>query len=123
MSRNARWGTGLLVLAVLGLVVVLPPLALAGVGWVTGGVGPMMSGAWGGHEGWTSWWVFLVGAGARLLWLGALLAVGYLVYRAVTGDEATDPALEALRTAYARGELGQEEYERRRETLTRDEEE
>ena len=82
---------------------------------------PMM-GAWGvGHmNGWMwdgtgpSWaWIFM-----WLVMLGILLGGGYLVYRAIrTPGESSDPALEELRAAYARGELSDEEFETRRERL------
>ena len=50
-----------------------------------------------------------------------LLGGGYLLYRAFTRDNLrTDPALEELRLAYARGELSEEEFETRRSRLQRD---
>ncbi|MEF8851348.1 MAG: SHOCT domain-containing protein [Haloarculaceae archaeon] len=53
-----------------------------------------------------------------------VVGLGYLLYRAVagtrTGTPAADPAVEELRIAYARGEVDDEEYERRRERLQRD---
>ena len=57
-----------------------------------------------------------------LMWvvfLAVIIGIGYLLFRAVrspTGREA-DPALEELRTAYARGDLSDEEFEQRRRRL------
>ena len=55
-----------------------------------------------------------------LMWLIVLLVViggGYLLYRAVRrpGDRDTDTALEELRLTYARGELTDDEFEKRYE--------
>jgi putative membrane protein len=57
-----------------------------------------------------------------LIWLVVLVGGGYLVYRWATGDGSigTDPALEELRMAYARGDVTEEEYERRRSKLERE---
>ena len=85
-------------------------------------------GMWGaGHMGSGTW----DGTGATWMWLGmwlfpllVLVGIGYLVYAAVrrssTGAAESDPALEELRLAYARGELTDEEFETRRERLRRD---
>lgn len=77
---------------------------------------------WNGHmwgDGGLGW-VWLI------MWVGALavfLGIGYLLYRATLGgsDRRTDPAIEELRRAYARGDISDEEFERRRERLRRDE--
>jgi putative membrane protein len=62
----------------------------------------------------------LVGVLMQLLFLAAIVVAGYLVYRAVrTADSGTDRALEELRLAYARGDLTDEEYEQRKDTLER----
>nr|WP_245809964.1 SHOCT domain-containing protein [Halorubrum vacuolatum] len=69
------------------------------------------------------------GTGVSWMWallsivpLLLILGVGYLLYRGVRGSETNrpDPALEALRAAYARGDLTDEEFETRRERLTRE---
>jgi len=69
------------------------------------------------------------GTGATWMWLLmvsipllVILAVGYLLYSTVrqSSAERTDPALEELRTAYARGDLTDEEFEERRERLRRE---
>jgi putative membrane protein len=59
------------------------------------------------------------GLGMMLLFVVILVGIGYVVYRAFTSEKIapSDPALEELRVAYARGELNQEEFEQRREDL------
>ena len=112
------------VLVALGVVLVAPVLFM-GFG-MTGfgpmGYGPMMGGMWGsgtGTGGTVPGWMFLVSAAMQLLFLAVLVGAGYLVYRAVVGSEDGDPALEELRLAYARGDIDDEEYERRRDALER----
>lgn len=51
------------------------------------------------------------------LWLGLLAGVLYLSYRSLSGTGPTDPAMDALDEAYARGEVSEAEYERRRARL------
>jgi len=110
-----------IVLIVLGAVVVLPVLFM---GFGMTGFGPMTGGMWGGHmwsDGTVPGWMVLVGVLMQLLFLAAIVGAGYLVYRAVTtADSGTDRALEELRLAYARGDLTDEEYEQRKDTLERD---
>nr|WP_302080547.1 SHOCT domain-containing protein [Salinibaculum sp. KK48] len=51
-----------------------------------------------------------------------LLGGGYLVFRrADEGQTPRNPAMEELRTAYARGDLTDEEFESRRDKLGRTE--
>ncbi|MFA1609964.1 SHOCT domain-containing protein [Halobellus rubicundus] len=134
---STRWLVGGVV--ALAALVFLAPLLVGGgaMGWggmgagMTGGMG---SGTWGPmHGGWMmdgatagagGWWWLLLAALWRLLVLAALVGGGYLLYRAVVGDgvgdvdgTGADPAIRELRTAYARGDLSDEEYERRRERL------
>lgn len=49
-------------------------------------------------------------------------AGGYLIYRGLRRaiGHRTDPAIEELRQAYARGDLTDEEFEQRRERLQQD---
>jgi putative membrane protein len=119
-----RWLLGALV--VLGALLFAGPLLFGMGGGMTSGMwgGGMTGGMWGPmHDGWMGggttggsvwWWAF------ALLWrlalLGVLVVVGYLLYRAAAG-ERTDPAVRELRSAYARGDISEEEYERRRERL------
>lgn len=94
------------------------------------GFGPMTGGMWGsghmwdGHmwgDGTVSGWVVLVGLVMQLLFLLAIVGAGYLIYRALTtADDGHTGALEELRFAYARGDLTDEEYEQRKDTLERD---
>ncbi|MEM4780596.1 MAG: SHOCT domain-containing protein [Halalkalicoccus sp.] len=70
-----------------------------------------------GHMGWAA-----DGGMGVWGWLMPLLALlvlgvgGYLLYGVLSGS-VTDPALEELRSAYARGEIDDEEFETRRERL------
>jgi len=121
-----------IVLVLVGALVVLPTLFM-GFGMM--GTGPMggmgHDGMWGSGGGVPGWWP-LVGLLLQLAFLAAVVGLGYLLYRAVAGSEtdtatevrsgatAGDPAIEELRLAYARGEFDEDEYERRRERLQRD---
>ena len=97
------------VLLVLGAIVVLPLVTMdLGFGGSMG-YGGMMGGGAG-------WWP-LVGP-AVLAGLLAVLGGGYLLVRRRDGEQR-DEALAQLRTAYARGDLSDEEFERRRERLER----
>ncbi|RKD89016.1 SHOCT domain-containing protein [Halopiger aswanensis] len=87
---------------------------------------PMM-GVWGGHMwnggawgGTGATWMWVLMAAIPLL---VVLGLGYLLYGAFrrSSGQRTDPALEELRAAYARGDLTDEEFERRRERLQREE--
>ena len=68
----------------------------------------------------TPWWLLVVGVVVQLSLLAALVVAGYLAFRALTDSTQEDAALEELRRAYARGDLTDEEFERRRERLTND---
>ncbi|AXG08118.1 SHOCT domain-containing protein [Haloplanus rubicundus] len=96
-----------------------------GLGGGMMGGGMMGGGMWGGHmwsDGGVSGWWLLVGLLGRVLTLLVVVGVGYLIYRALTeSDEGIDEAMDELRLAYARGDIDDEEYERRRKTLERDE--
>lgn len=64
------------------------------------------------------------GVGGTVLMVIPLLilaGLGYLLYIGASNDESPgmDGALEELRAAYARGELSDEEFERRRDRLQR----
>lgn len=116
--------TRTLVLLLLAAVILLPFLTMGmGFGGTMGGPmgGPMMGGGmWDGGTA-PGWWL-LVGLLGRVLTLLVVVGVGYLIYRALTesGGDA-DEAMAELRLAYARGDLSDEEYERRRQMLERDE--
>jgi putative membrane protein len=109
----------LAVLAI-GALLVLPGL---GMGFGMMGMGPMTGGMWGhmGDVTAVGGWTVLLGVGMQLLFLAVLVGGGYLAYRALgDGTTSTDPALEELRAAYARGDIDDDEYERRRSVLERD---
>lgn len=101
------------VVLVLVAIFLLAPLVMMTV------VGPMM--LWGvggmGGGGVGLWWFV-----SSLVPLVLVVGIGYLLYRALhTATSGSDPAIEELRTAYARGELSDEEFETRYERLRRDE--
>ncbi len=74
--------------------------------------GWMMDGRYAGYA--MPLWVWLI----MLIPLVLLLALGYLVYRSLhRGAFGRDPALMELRTAYARGDISEEEFEQRRRRL------
>lgn len=116
-DRQLVW----VVLAIVAALVVLPAF---GMGFGMMGAGPMMGGMWGDHmwgAGGVSGWMLVIGVGMQLLFLAVIVGAVYLGYRALTRqDGSADPALEELRTAYARGDLSDEEFERRRERLDPD---
>jgi putative membrane protein len=119
MARNTTTRQlATIVLAVLGILVLLP-LLLMGTGMM--GFGSMM----GWNHMWNNvampGWIFVFVIVLQFLFLGAIIGAGYLLYRGITASgHETDPALEELRLAYARGELDDEEYEQRRDALERD---
>jgi len=108
IGRTAR---RLAILAVPLLVAATGPAAAHGSGSNAGG---MMGGGWGLFGG-------AMGLGG-LLWMGLLIAVPlYIVYallnRGSGGNE--EQSLSVLRERYARGELSDDEFDRRREQLER----
>jgi putative membrane protein len=115
MSSSNQFDTTTIILLILGAIIVLPLLTMGmGFGGMMG-YGGMM----GGYESVGGWWP-LVGMVMQLVFLLVLLGVGYLVYRRVTDtQDARKPAIEELRMAYARGDLTDEEFERRQEKLER----
>lgn len=116
MTQNETLTSTLLL--VVAAIVLLPVLAMAFMM-------PMM-GMWGwGHTSDGGMWG-VAGSGGSwtwlAMWLVTLLVVvgaGYLLSTRLgrDGEDASDPAIEALRLAYARGDLSDEEFERRRERL------
>jgi len=93
---------------VLMMLLAIPMVGLGLVGW----------GGMPGHGVAPVW-----GLGMALVWLLVLLGVGYLFFNAISGrsKEPRDPAIAELRAAYARGDLSDEEFDRRRERLQREE--
>lgn len=108
------------VLLILVALVLLAPLLMMTFAWPMMGMwagGPMWDGGMGDASGATWMWISM--------WLALsllLLVVGYALYRTISRQrgEETDPALEELRLAYARGDLSDEEFEERRERLERE---
>lgn len=105
-----------IVLTVLAFVVLAPILMMILIMPMFGMWGGMM-GCFNGGAVSPVW-----GFGMSLLWLVVLLGGGYLVYRGLvrSGAVPSDTAIEELRLAYARGDLTDEEFEDRREKLSKD---
>ena len=103
------------VLLVVGLLVLLPLLWMGSM-ILFGSFGGF--GGVGGHMAPGGGWFGLFGIVPLLLFIGLV----YLLYVGLRdgGQEQEDAALEELRTAYARGDLSNEEFERRRERLRED---
>ncbi|WP_254864345.1 SHOCT domain-containing protein [Halovivax gelatinilyticus] len=78
---------------------------------------PLMGAGHGGMWNGTGWWPLF----SWLVLIALVVGVGYLLISAFRRGESTDAALEELRIAYARGDLSDEEFERRRERLRREE--
>lgn len=116
MTQDATDGLLRIILLVLAFIVLLPILMMALFMPFAWGMGGMWEG--GMMVGTTGW-----GWGMLLVWFVVLFAIGYLVFRGISGatTSTTDPALEELRLQYARGELTDEEYEERLERLGGDE--
>ena len=100
----------LLLIPILLMVLMMPMMGAAGWSHMWG------DGAWSG----TGVWLLLVMMIVPLLILAGL---GYVLFRGLAGgtEQQTDSALEELRIAYARGDLSDEEFERRRKTLRENE--
>lgn len=136
---------GWIVIAIAATLLVLPAFAMGfgmlGMGPMMGG--HWSHGMWGWSDG-ASGWMLALTTGLQLLFLAVLVAGVYLAYTALTSrtastntappdqpadtapaeqpagsapEQSVDPAIEALRTAYARGEIDDDEFERRRDRL------
>ncbi|UPV76690.1 SHOCT domain-containing protein (plasmid) [Halorussus limi] len=118
-SQNQSDSLLLVVLAVLAIIVLLPVLMMAFSLPMMGMMGWWGGGGGGPGTGLSPLW----GIGTMLFFFAILLGTGYILYRGFIGSQVLerDQALEELRTAYARGELSDEEFERRREQLRQDE--
>ena len=112
---NQRNTDGLfrIVLVVLA-VLLLAPLLMMGFAFPMMGAWGGMMGGYGGY-GLSPVWSF----GMGLVWLVVIVGGGYLAYRALSGRDGigSDPALEELRLAYARGDISEEEFDERRARL------
>ncbi len=103
-------------LIVIAVILIVPFLMMAIMMPVMGmwGWGHMWNGGMWDGTGATWMWLLM-----WLLPLALVIGLGYLLYRGIRRplSRETDPALEELRIAYAKGELSEEEYETRRERL------
>lgn len=115
-TQIGRTAYRLMVSVAFGLVVTTGTAAAHGGGGYGGGMmgGSTMGGGWG-----------LLGGAmglSGLLWMGLLVVLPlYLVWR-VWGrrdDEGGERSMAVLRERYARGDLSDDEFERRREQLER----
>ena len=97
------------VLLVLGVLLILPLFLM-------GFMVPMM-GYMGGMPFGAEAWGFGLFGFASLIPLAFFALLLYAAYRILSPSEDRDPAIEALREAYAKGEIDEEEYERRFEKL------
>lgn len=108
-----------ILIVVVAVVVLLPVLMMALMMPMMGvwGWGHMADGGMWGNAGGTWMWILM-----WVVMLAVVGSVGYLIYRLVrrSAKDVSDPALEELRAAYARGDLSDDEFERRRERLKRD---
>lgn len=122
MSTNTDNATLVTVVLLVLAGFLLLPLLFMGFGLM--GYGHVGGTMWGNgvmSDGAVSGWLLVAWIAMRVLFFVAILGGLYLVFRAIAGRERdTDPALEELRRAYARGELTEEEYETRRERLKQD---
>ncbi|KAB1197929.1 MULTISPECIES: SHOCT domain-containing protein [Haloferax] len=114
-----------IVLLALAALFVFP--ALLGMSGVFGG-GPMgWGGGWmhdtwmhGGTGGTSPWWMWGMGLFGQLLVLTVLVGGGIWLFRALNSGGSGDDALEELRRAYARGDIDDDEFDRRRTRLEGD---
>jgi putative membrane protein len=76
---------------------------------------------WGSHHMWGMWGAWGLGMLLTMaaFWALAIVALVALVrwFVGPTRTPATDPALDILRERYARGEIGKEEFDARRQDL------
>ncbi|UTF54896.1 SHOCT domain-containing protein [Natronosalvus rutilus] len=100
----------ILLVPVVMMVAMMPMMGLWGWGNMWGG------GAWNGAGG-TWMWILM-----SIVPLLVILGIGYLLYSAIrqSSTRQSDAAIEGLRSAYARGDLSDEEFEERRERLQRE---
>ncbi|MFB6254583.1 MAG: SHOCT domain-containing protein [Halobacteriaceae archaeon] len=110
-------------LIILALLIILPfimmifviPLMSAGVGIHMMGDGML----WGASP--------FLGLVMMVLWVLFFVVIGYFTYRVFEGSSkrplGRDPALKELRMQYAQGEISEEEFEKRRRRLQRENQE
>lgn len=123
-TRDSTRLVGIVLLALVALFVLPALVGMTGVF----GAGPMgWGGGWmhdtwmhGGTDGAVPWWMWGMGLVGQLLVLTVLVGGGILLVRALRGDRAGDDALDELRRSYARGDIDDEEFDRRRARLEGD---
>ncbi|MFB9807278.1 SHOCT domain-containing protein [Haladaptatus pallidirubidus] len=104
--QNNSWFR--LIVVILAVILFAPMLMMVFAFPMMGGW--MMGPGYGGQAPVWGWVMMLVS-------LLVVLALGYVLYRALAGGDA---ALEELRLAYARGDISEEEFDTRRERLRRE---
>lgn len=121
-NRRTTNQTLWIVLIVLAILILAPLLWRILAFPMMGMGGGMMGGMWGGGmgggfggSGVSPIWSLVM----LLVWVVILVGGGYVVYRWLSGTRGigSDPALEELRLAYARGDISEEEFEQRRSKL------
>ncbi|KJR47331.1 hypothetical protein UF75_2323 [Desulfosporosinus sp. I2] len=70
------------------------------------------------------WWMSLIGIALQLIFWIALIVIGVKLFRGYgsrtpVGYHAPNNALDILRERYARGEIDAEEYQRRKQDLSK----
>lgn len=96
----------LLLFPVLMMIVMMPLMGVTGWSHMSG------YGMWDGTGGWVAM-LFMI-----LVPLVVLVGIGYVVSQILTqSEDHTSDAIEELRMAYARGDLSDEEFEKRRDRL------
>jgi putative membrane protein len=103
----------LIVLALIAVTILVFLPALFMGGGMMGYGGPMMGWMYGTNA---PGWMLLVGLISQLLMVALVVGLGYFAYKALTGTQ-TDTAMEELRTVFARGDIDEDEFERRKERL------
>ncbi len=123
-TRDSTRLVGIVLLALAALFVLPVLVGMAGVfgGGPMGWGGGWMHDTWmhGGTGGSVPWWMWGMGLVGQLLVLTVLVGGGLLLFRALTDRESDDSALAELRRSYARGDIDDEEFDRRRARLERD---
>lgn len=123
-TRNSTRLVGLVLLALAALFALPVLFGMSGPfgGTPMGWGGGWMHDTWmhGGTGGSIPWWMWGMGVFGQLLVLAVVVGGSVLLFRAVSGDRGGGDALNELRSAYARGDINDEEFEHRRARLERD---
>lgn len=117
MNRNVR--TALIIGGIaIALLIAVPFILGTASGWQSGGWGMMGHGMMGGYSGmWLMpiFWILIIGL---VIWAIVALVRG-LSQPSGSNSSSTRPdsALEILKSRYAKGEIGKEEYDEKRKDL------